>query len=51
MSDERTPEQKAAAAWLVLAYSLGHKDDCQCEHCPKARDIVFGLPWLHAKVS
>ena len=31
-----------AVAWLLLAYSLGHTDDCQCEHCPGARQVAYG---------
>jgi len=34
-------EIKEAVSWLLLAYSLGHDDACQCERCPGARKLVF----------
>jgi len=32
--------ERTAAAWLLLAYTLNHKEDCQCERCPTARQAV-----------
>lgn len=32
---------KDAVEWLLLAYSLGHLDDCTCEYCLEARRLAF----------
>ncbi len=33
--------KKEAVEWLLLAYSLGHPDICQCEYCVGARGLAF----------
>jgi hypothetical protein len=37
MNKQPSPEEKAAAAWLLLAYSLNHSADCSCDRCGEAR--------------
>jgi hypothetical protein len=40
MKKQTSAEEKAAAAWLLLAYSLNHPADCSCEHCARARTVL-----------
>ena len=40
MKNHPTEEQKAAAAWLLLAYSLNHDVDCSCDRCRQAKKTL-----------
>ena len=40
MKKQEEREDRAAVAWLLLAYSLGHEKQCACEHCAWARAVI-----------
>jgi hypothetical protein len=33
-------DAKDAASWLMIAYSLGHPEDCDCRPCFEARVAI-----------
>ncbi len=43
MKKRPSAEIKEAMAWLLLAYSLGHSDACECDHCPSAREAATSV--------
>jgi hypothetical protein len=42
---------KDAVEWILLAYSLGHADNCPCDNCNTARPLAMRVGQATAQVS